>query len=115
MSVLPAALTAPAPLPIPTAAARQAEALAAEWAISPRWRGIRRDYRPIDVVRLRGSLEVEQSVAQAGAQRLWELLSHRDYVHALGALSGGQAVQMAKAGLEAIYLSGWQVAADANL
>jgi isocitrate lyase len=89
--------------------------LAEEWASSPRWRGIRRDYGPEDVLRLRPSVLVEQTLARVGAERLWWLLQERDFVAALGALTGGQAVQMAKAGLEAIYLSGWQVAADANL
>jgi isocitrate lyase len=85
------------------------------WASSPRWRGIRRDYTADDVVRLRGSVQVEHTLARRGAERLWRLLGERDAVTALGALSGGQAVQMVRAGLEAIYLSGWQVAADANL
>jgi len=79
-----------------------------------RWDGIRRPYSPEDVARLRGSVKIEHTLAQLGARRLWELLSTRDYVPALGALTGGQAVQQVKAGLEAIYLSGWQVAADAN-
>jgi isocitrate/methylisocitrate lyase len=85
------------------------------WDSSPRWRGIRRDYRPEDVLRLRSSLPVEHTLARHGAERLWALLSEEDYVACLGALTGGQAVQMVKAGLQAIYLSGWQVAADANL
>jgi isocitrate lyase len=85
------------------------------WDSSPRWRGIRRDYRPEDVLRLRSSLPVEHTLARHGAERLWALLSEQDYVACLGALTGGQAVQMVKAGLQAIYLSGWQVAADANL
>jgi isocitrate lyase len=93
----------------------QIAALEAEWASDPRWAGIERTYSAADVVRLRGSFTVENTVARAGADRLWKLLGTRDYVHALGAMTGGQAVQMAKAGLEAIYLSGWQVAADANL
>ncbi|HEX6674856.1 MAG TPA: isocitrate lyase [Actinomycetes bacterium] len=85
------------------------------WDSSPRWRGVRRDYHPEDVRRLRSSLPVEHTLARHGAERLWSLLSEQDYVACLGALSGGQAVQMVKAGLQAIYLSGWQVAADANL
>src|SRR6266700_6827707 len=89
--------------------------LSAQWDSSPRWKGVRRDYRPEDVLRLRGSVMVEQTLAERGAERLWRLLGDREVVAALGALSGGQAVQMARAGLEAIYLSGWQVAADANL
>jgi isocitrate lyase len=80
-----------------------------------RWRGIERPYSAEDVARLRGSLLVEHTLARMGAERLWRLLDSEDYVAALGALTGGQAVQMAKAGLKAIYLSGWQVAADANL
>jgi isocitrate lyase len=96
-------------------AAAQAEALTQAWTSQARWSGVRRDYTAADVVRLRGSLTVEHSIAQAGATRLWERLTDRDYVAALGAMTGGQAVQMAKAGLDAIYLSGWQVAADANL
>jgi isocitrate lyase len=80
-----------------------------------RWRGIRRDYSPEDVRRLRGSVRVRHTLAELGAERLWRLFFERDYVAALGALTGNQAMQMVKAGLEAIYLSGWQVAADANL
>ena len=82
---------------------------------STRWDGIERPYTSEDVERLRGSVRVEHTLARLGAERLWELLQHEDYVPALGALTGGQAVQMVKAGLKAIYLSGWQVAADANL
>src|SRR5215217_7397122 len=88
--------------------------LSRRWASSPRWRGVRRDYQAGDVLRLRPQLLVEHTLARAGAERLWSLLAERDYVPALGALTGGQAVQMVKAGLEAVYLSGWQVAADAN-
>jgi isocitrate lyase len=80
-----------------------------------RWRGIERPYSADDVARLRGSVEIEHTLARRGAERLWQLLHGDDHVAALGALTGGQAVQMVKAGLEAIYLSGWQVAADANL
>ncbi|HVS12229.1 MAG TPA: isocitrate lyase [Planctomycetota bacterium] len=80
-----------------------------------RWAGIRRDYGPEDVARLQGSVRIRYTLAELGAERLWKLLHERDFVAALGALTGGQAVQMVKAGLEAIYLSGWQVAADANL
>ena len=81
----------------------------------PRWEGITRPYTAEDVARLRGSIRVEHTLARIGAERLWELMRERDYVRALGALTGNQAVQQVKAGLEAIYLSGWQVAADANL
>jgi isocitrate lyase len=80
-----------------------------------RWQGIERPYTEEDVERLRGSITVEHTLARLGAERLWQLLNDEPYVAALGALTGGQAVQMVKAGLQAIYLSGWQVAADANL
>src|SRR4249920_3113996 len=80
-----------------------------------RWQGIERPYTSEDVLRLRGTVQVEHTLARLGAERLWSLLRSEDYVPALGALTGGQAVQMVKAGLKAIYLSGWQVAADANL
>jgi isocitrate lyase len=92
----------------------QSEALSREWE-SERWRGIERVYSAQDVVRLRGSILVEHTIARLGAERLWTLLRGDDYVRALGAMTGGQAVQMVKAGLRAIYLSGWQVAADGNL
>ena len=91
-----------------------AEELARDWASNPRWRGIQRTYGPNDVVRLRGRVQEEHTLARRGAERLWDLLHTEDYVSALGAMTGGQAVQMVKAGLKAIYLSGWQVAADAN-
>ncbi|MGJ7441494.1 isocitrate lyase [Aquipuribacter sp. MA13-6] len=89
--------------------------LAHEWATDPRWAGIERTYTAEDVVRLRGRVTEEHTLARRGAERLWQLLAERTYVPALGALTGNQAVQMVRAGLEAIYLSGWQVAADANL
>jgi isocitrate/methylisocitrate lyase len=92
----------------------QAGALTREWE-SERWRGIERAYGAEDVVRLRGSILVEHTIARLGAERLWTLVRGDDYVRALGAMTGGQAVQMVKAGLKAIYLSGWQVAADGNL
>jgi isocitrate lyase len=92
-----------------------ADDLERDWATNPRWRGVRRDYSAADVVRLRGSITVEHTLARLGAERLWQLLGREGHVAALGALTGGQAVQMVKAGLDAIYLSGWQVAADANL
>src|SRR5204863_2684510 len=91
-----------------------AERLAREWE-SPRWQGIRRDYSSEDVLRLRGSLTVEHTLAAHGAERLWSLMHELPYIAALGALTGNQAVQQVKAGLRAIYLSGWQVAGDANL
>ncbi len=89
--------------------------LEARWSREPRWTGVERPYTAADVVRLRGSVTVEHTLARRGAERLWELLATEDYVNALGAMTGGQAVEMVKAGLKAIYLSGWQVAADANL
>jgi isocitrate lyase len=94
---------------------REAEALEQEWETSPRWLGVERTYSAEDVIRLRGSFRVEHSIARSGAERLWSLVHQEDFVAALGALTGGQAVEMVKAGLPAIYLSGWQVAADANL
>src|SRR5919202_6884127 len=95
-------------------AERRPEQLTLEWETDPRWAGIERPYEAEDVIRLRGSIHVEHTLARVGAERLWELLNDDGYVSALGAMTGGQAVQMAKAGLKAIYLSGWQVAADAN-
>jgi isocitrate lyase len=94
---------------------RSGELLARDWETDERWDGIRRDYAAEDVVRLRGSVRVEHSLARRGAELLWRLLNEDGYVHALGAVTGGQAVQMVRAGLRAIYLSGWQVAADGNL
>ena len=85
------------------------------WKTDPRWRGITRPYRGRDVVRLRGTIHIEHSLARLGAERLWDLLRTEPYVAALGALTGNQAVQQVQAGLKAIYLSGWQVAGDANL
>ena len=80
-----------------------------------RWDGVERDYTPEDVERLRGSVRMRYTLAELGAERLWTLLNSEDYINALGALTGNQAMQMVKGGLKAIYLSGWQVAADANL
>ena len=88
--------------------------IAREWE-SERWEGIERPYSVEDVARLRGSIKIEYTLARIGAERLWELMRTRDYVQSLGALTGNQAVQQVKAGLEAIYVSGWQVAADANV
>src|ERR1051326_6808634 len=93
----------------------QAMRLEARWADDERFAGISRTYTAEEVVRLRGSVVPECTLAGLGAERLWGLLTRDGYVRALGALTGGQAVQMVRAGLEAIYLSGWQVAADANL
>ncbi|GAA1032130.1 MULTISPECIES: isocitrate lyase [Amycolatopsis] len=89
--------------------------LAEQWKTDPRWAGVQRTYSAADVVKLRGSVVEEHTLARRGAEKLWELLHSEDYVHALGALTGNQAVQQVRAGLKAIYLSGWQVAADANL
>ncbi|KQC35337.1 Isocitrate lyase [Frankia sp. ACN1ag] len=89
--------------------------MAARWATDPRWAGIERTYGAAEVIKLRGSVLEEHTLARRGAEKLWGLLHDTDYVHALGALTGNQAVQQVKAGLKAIYLSGWQVAADANL
>ena len=93
----------------------QAGMLQHEWATDPRWAGVERSYTADDVVRLRGSVQEEHTLARLGAERLWAMLHEDGYVATLGALTGNQAVQQVKAGLRAIYLSGWQVAADANL
>ncbi|MGL3987064.1 isocitrate lyase [Bacillus [licheniformis] CMCC 63516] len=89
--------------------------LAKSWEHEERWKGITRPYQAADVIRLRGTLEIEYTIARRGAEKLWKLLHTEDFVPALGALTGNQAMQQVKAGLKAIYLSGWQVAADANL
>ncbi|HMM70607.1 MAG TPA: isocitrate lyase [Rhodocyclaceae bacterium] len=86
-----------------------------DWAENPRWKGIKRGYSAEDVYRLRGSVKIEHSLAERGAKRLWKDLNEQPFVNALGAMSGNQAMQQVKAGLRAIYLSGWQVAGDANL
>ncbi|WP_342527581.1 isocitrate lyase [Chryseomicrobium sp. FSL W7-1435] len=93
----------------------QVEQLRKDWSENKRWKGIERPYTPEEVVKLRGSVVVEQTLARRGADRLWNSLHTEDFINALGALTGNQAVQQVKAGLQAIYLSGWQVAADANL
>jgi isocitrate lyase len=93
---------------------RQASMMTSNWETDPRWAGIERPYTANDVVRLRGSVVVEHTLARLGAQRLWNLLHTESYVAALGAMTGNQAIQQVTAGLKAIYLSGWQVAADAN-
>jgi len=91
-----------------------AEQIELDWNNNPRWAGTRRNYSAADVVRLRGTVAIEHSLARRGAERLWKSLHEEDFVNALGALTGNQAMQQVKAGLKAIYLSGWQVAADAN-
>ena len=95
--------------------AQEAAALAKQWKTGPRWRGVQRDYSAEDVIKLRPSVQVEATLARRGAERLWDMLNTQPYVHTFGAITGAQAVQMVKAGLQAIYLSGWQVAADGNL
>jgi len=92
-----------------------AEQLRLDWTNNPRWAGVARNYTAEDVVRLRGTVHIEHSIAKLGAEKLWKSLHTQDFVNALGALTGNQAMQQVKAGLKAIYLSGWQVAADANL
>jgi isocitrate lyase len=92
----------------------EARELEQQWAQDPRWKGVKRGYKAEDVVRLRGSIAVEHTLARRGAEKLWRLMHERPFVHSLGALTGNQAVQQVKAGVPAIYLSGWQVAADAN-
>jgi isocitrate lyase len=94
---------------------QQIQALTKDWAENPRWKDIKRNYSAEDVVRLRGSVNIEHTLAKRGAEKLWGLLHTEPFVNALGALTGNQAMQQVKAGLKAIYLSGWQVAGDANL
>jgi len=94
---------------------QQVAALAKDWAENPRWKGVTRNYSAEDVVRLRGSVQIEHTLAKRGADKLWKLLHEEPFVNSLGALTGNQAMQQVKAGLKAIYLSGWQVAGDANL
>ena len=94
---------------------QQIQALTKDWAENPRWAGVKRNYSAEDVVRLRGSVSIEHTLAKRGAEKLWGLLHTEPFVNALGALTGNQAMQQVKAGLKAIYLSGWQVAGDANL
>ncbi|HDR7911917.1 isocitrate lyase [Bacillus pretiosus] len=91
------------------------EKLQESWELDTRWKGITRPYSAEDVIRLRGSIDIEHTLAHRGAEKLWSSLHTEDYINALGALTGNQAMQQVKAGLKAIYLSGWQVAADANL
>ncbi|MED1410245.1 MULTISPECIES: isocitrate lyase [Bacillus] len=91
------------------------EKLQESWELDERWKGIERPYSAEDVIRLRGSIDIEHTLARRGAEKLWQSLHTEDYINALGALTGNQAMQQVKAGLKAIYLSGWQVAADANL
>jgi len=94
---------------------QQIAALDSDWATNPRWKGVKRTYSAADVVRLRGSVRIEHTLAKRGAEKLWTLVNTEPFVNTLGALTGNQAMQQVKAGLKAIYLSGWQVAGDANV
>ena len=94
---------------------QQIAALEKDWATNPRWKGVKRSYTAADVVRLRGSIPIEHTLARRGAEKLWSLVNTEPFVNTLGALTGNQAMQQVKAGLKAIYLSGWQVAGDANV
>ena len=93
----------------------RAKQLKQSWENDARWNGITRPYSAEEVIKLRGSLDIEHTLARSGSEKLWNLLQTEDYINALGALTGNQAMQQVKAGLKAIYLSGWQVAADANI
>jgi isocitrate lyase len=95
--------------------ARDSKSIEKDWERNPRWEGIAREYSADDVLRLRGSIDIQYTLAELGAERLWQILNTEPFVNALGALTGNQAIQQVRAGLKAIYLSGWQVAADANL
>jgi len=99
----------------PLRALPTAEDLRSYWRESPRWRGVTRSYSAEDVVRLRGTVAVEYSLARLTSEKLWRYVNEKPFVNALGALTGNQALQQVKAGLDAVYLSGWQVAGDANL
>ena len=94
---------------------QQIAALKKDWAENPRWKDVKRNYTAEDVVRLRGSLQVEHTIAKRGAEKLWNMVTTEPFVNSLGALTGNQALQQVKAGLKSIYLSGWQVAGDANM
>ena len=93
----------------------QVKQLQQQWETDPRWKGVKRTYTAEDVIRLRGSVQVEHTLAKRGAEKLWESVNNEPFVNSLGALTGNQAMQQVKAGLKAIYLSGWQVAGDANV
>ena len=93
----------------------RAQQLQQSWENDSRWTGIKRPYTAEEVIKLRGSIDIEQTLARRGSEKLWNLLNTEDFINALGALTGNQAMQQVKAGLKAIYLSGWQVAADANI
>ena len=89
-------------------------AIQSDWDQNPRWRGVKRGYSAADVYRMRGSVAIEHTLAKRGAEKLWKMVTERPFVNSLGAMTGNQAMQQVKAGVPAIYLSGWQVAADAN-
>jgi len=91
------------------------KSMQADWSTNERWKGLKRGYEPADVLRLRGTVKIEYSLARQGAEKLWRYMAEEPFVNSLGAMTGNQAMQQVKAGLKAIYLSGWQVAADANL
>ena len=93
---------------------RSAAEIQKEWDSNPRWKNVKRDYSAAEVAKLSGSVNIEYSLAKQGAEKLWNEINNSDFVNALGALTGNQAMQQAKAGLRAVYLSGWQVAGDAN-
>src|SRR5947199_8635284 len=93
---------------------KQIEQLEQDWTSNPRWKAVKRGYSAKDVVRLRGSVHVEHTLAKRGAEKLWRMTQERPFVNSLGALTGNQAVQQVKAGVPAIYLSGWQLASDAR-
>ena len=93
---------------------RSAKEIRSDWEKNPRWKNVKRDYSAEDVVKLSGSVRIEYSLAKQGAEKLWDYINNNDFINALGALTGNQALQQVKAGLKAIYLSGWQVAGDAN-
>src|ERR1043166_8611090 len=99
----------------PETAATDTKRMEKNWSTNPRWKGVQRTYSLADVKRLQGSVVIEHTLAKRGAEKLWKLLRAEPFVPALGALTGNQAVQQVRAGLKAIYVSGWQVAADANL
>ena len=89
-------------------------AIQSDWDNNPRWKGVKRGYSAADVYRMRGSVQIEHTLAKRGAEKLWKMVTERPYVNSLGAMSGNQAMQQVRAGVPAVYLSGWQVAADAN-
>ena len=93
---------------------RSAKDIHKDWDTNPRWKNVKRDYSAEDVVKLSGSVNIEHSLAKQGSEKLWDYINSHDFINALGALTGNQALQQVKAGLKAIYLSGWQVAGDAN-